>query len=148
MRGQSWSSGISIAKREGSEITGLRPQQRPYRADADMTAVVELMDQSPVTAEELLAALDRPKHPLFIGRSSCPPATRIAGTAVEAGPLEAVVLAIARSNPGDIYLPIEAATPSWGDMPVSIPGSRDWASYRHSGTDRYIVRTLSRPGRG
>src|SRR6516225_1353051 len=72
MRGPMWSSGTSIAKREGSQIEGLRPQQRPYRADADMTAVVELGAGSPVNPEQVVAALDQPARPLFIGRSSCP----------------------------------------------------------------------------
>jgi hypothetical protein len=135
-----WSSGLTIARREGSEIKGLRPQHRPYRADADMTAIVELEAASPATAEEILAALDEPMHPLFIGRSSCPPAARLAGRRFEAASLEAAVLEIARGNPGEIYLPVDAATPLWGDMPLSIPGSRDWLSYRHAGMDLYIIR--------
>jgi len=140
MRGPMWSSGTSIAEREGSQITGLRPQQRPYRADADMTAVVELGAGGPVTAEQVVAALDQPARPLFIGRSSCPPASKLAGRAFDAQSLEAAVLEVARSHDGEIYLPAEAATPSWGDMPVSIPGCRDWTTYRHAGADAYIMR--------
>src|SRR5215475_13445224 len=60
MRGPMWSSGTSVAKREGSQIEGLRPQQRPYLADADMTAVVELAPGSPASAEEIISALDQP----------------------------------------------------------------------------------------
>jgi CRISPR system Cascade subunit CasD len=141
MRGPMWSSGVSIAQREGSEIKGLRPQHRPYRADADMTAIVELIADSPATTEEILAALDEPMHPLFVGRSSCPPASRLAGRRFEAASLEVAVLEVARSHPGDVYLPVDAATPAWGDMPLSIPGGRDWASYRHAGADLYIMRT-------
>jgi CRISPR system Cascade subunit CasD len=140
MRGPMWSSGTSIAEREGSQITGLRPQQRPYRADADMTAVIELGASSPVNAEQVAAALDQPARPLFIGRSSCPPASKLAGRAFDAKSLEAAVLEVARSHGGEIYLPAEAATPSWGDMPVSIPGSRDWTTYRHAGADAYVMR--------
>ena len=140
MRGPMWSSGTSIAKREGSQIEGLRPQQRPYRADADMTAVVELGAGSPVNPEQVVAALDQPARPLFIGRSSCPPASKLAGRLFDAQSLEAAVLEVARNHRGEIYLPAGAATPSWGDLPVSVPGSRDWTTYRHAGADAYIMR--------
>ena len=140
MRGPMWSSGTSVAKREGSQTEGLRPQQRPYRADADLTAVIELGAGSPVNADQIIAAMDQPVHPLFIGRSSCPPASKLAGRVFDAPSLEAAVLEVARDQPGEIYLPAEAATPSWGDIPLSIPGCRDWTSYRHSGADLYIMR--------
>jgi CRISPR system Cascade subunit CasD len=140
MRGPMWSSGTSVAEREGSRSEGLRPQHRPYRADADMTAAVELGANSPVRIEELIAALDQPVRPLFIGRSSCPPATKIAGRIFDASSLEAAVLKVARDNPGEIYLPAEAASAAWGDIPLSIPGCRDWSSYRHAGADLYIIR--------
>jgi hypothetical protein len=140
MLGPMWSSGTSIAEREGSQTKGLRQQHRPSRADADMTAIVELDGASGVTADEILFALDQPVHPVFIGRSSCPPASRLAGRAFEAQSLEAAVLEVARERPGDIYLPADAATPSWGDIPLSIPGRRDWGNYRHVGADLYIVR--------
>jgi CRISPR system Cascade subunit CasD len=145
MRGPMWSSGTSIAEREGSQITGLRPQQRPYRADADMTAVVELGAGSPVTAEQVIAALDQPARPLFIGRSSCPPAFKLADRLFDAPSLEAAVIEIAQSRGGEIYLPAVAATPSWGDMPLSIPGSRDWTTYHHAGADAYIMRACPSP---
>jgi CRISPR system Cascade subunit CasD len=140
MRGPMWSSGTSVAKREGSQTEGLRPQHRPYLADADMTAVIELGAGSPAMAQDIISALDQPVHPLFIGRSSCPPASRLAGRILDATSLEAAVLQVARDHPGEIYLPAETATPSWGDMPVSIPGRRDWSSYRHLGADLYITR--------
>jgi CRISPR system Cascade subunit CasD len=140
MRGPMWSSGTSVAQREGSQIRGLRPQHRPYRADADMTAVVELGEGTPATGEQIIAALDQPAHPLFIGRSSCPPACRLAGRLLDAPSLEAAVLEVARNPPGTIYLPVAVATPEWGDMPLSIPGCRDWATYRHTGADLYIIR--------
>jgi CRISPR system Cascade subunit CasD len=140
MRGPMWSSGTSVAKREGSEIKGLRPQHRPYRADADITAIVELGASTPVDAEQIIAALDQPARPLFIGRSSCPPASRLAGQLLDAASLEAAVLNVARDHPGEIYLPAEATSPSWGDIPLSIPGQRDWSGYRHAGADLYLMR--------
>jgi len=140
MRGPMWSSGMSIAEREGSETEGLRPQHRPYRADADMTAVIELGSGSPANAEQIIAALDKPARPLFIGRSSCPPACKLAGRLLDAPSLEKATAAVARDHPGTIYLPAAVATPAWGDMPLSIPGCRDWVTYRHAGTDPYIAR--------
>src|SRR5258708_1408852 len=56
LRGPMWSSGTSVAKREGSRTEGLRPQQRPYRADADMTAIVELGVDSAVNADQIISA--------------------------------------------------------------------------------------------
>jgi CRISPR system Cascade subunit CasD len=147
MRGPMWSSGTSVAKRQGSQIEGLRPQQRPYRADADMTAIVELGEGSLVNAEQVIAALDQPAHPLFIGRSSCPPASRLAGRMIDASSLEVAVVGVARDFPGEIYLPAEAATPSWGDLPLSIPGSRDWMTYHHAGADLYIQRPCASSSR-
>src|SRR5215213_2241351 len=88
MRGPMWSSGTSTAEREGSQIEGLRQQERPYRVDADMTAVIELVVGSMVSAEQILGALDQPIRPLFIGRTSCPPASRLAGKVIEAPSLE------------------------------------------------------------
>jgi CRISPR system Cascade subunit CasD len=105
-----------------------------------MTAVVDLGADSPVTAEQIVAALDYPARPLFIGRTSCPPACRLAGQTLDASSLEAAVIAVAHDNAGDIYLPAASAAPSWGDMPVSIPGTRDWQTYRHSGSELYVMR--------
>jgi CRISPR system Cascade subunit CasD len=140
MRGPMWSSGTSIAEREGSQIRGLRPQQRPYLADADMTAVMELGAGSPVSAEQIIAALNQPARPLFIGRSSCPPASKLAGRIFDSVSLEAAVSEVARDYPGEIYLPAQAASPAWGDIPLSIPGCRDWTSHRHAGADLYVMR--------
>jgi len=145
LRGPMWSSGTSVAKREGSRTEGLRPQQRPYRADADMTAIVELGVDSAVNADQIISALDHPARPLFIGRSSCPPACKLTGRVFDAPSLEAAVLEVARNYAGEMYLPAAAATPSWGDIPLSIPGCRDWTSYRHSGADLYVMRPCPSP---
>ena len=144
MRGPMWSSGTSIAEREGSRTEGLRQQYRPYLADAEITAIVEIGASSPADANEILSALDEPARPLFIGRNSCPPASRIAGEIVEAASLEEATLEIARKRPGDIYLPAEDVTAAWGDLPLSVPGRRDWATYRHSGADLYVHRAAPR----
>jgi CRISPR system Cascade subunit CasD len=140
LRGPMWSSGTSVAKRDGSQTEGLRQQQRPYLADADMTAVIELGIDSPVNANQIVSALDHPSHPLFLGRSSCPPASRLAGAVLDVASLEAAVLEVARNRGGEMYLPVTAITPSWGDIPLSIPGCRNWTTYRHSGADLYVVR--------
>ena len=141
LRGPMWSGGTSVAKREGSRTEGLRLQQRPYRADADMTVVIELNIDSPVNADQITSALDQPVRPLFIGRSSCPPACKLAGRIFDAPSLEAAVLEVALNHAGEMYLPTAAATPTWGDMPLSIPGCRDWESYRHAGAELYVMRS-------
>jgi hypothetical protein len=110
-----------------------------------MTAVVELGVGSPVKADQIITALDQPAHPLFIGRSSCPPAYKLAGQIFDAPSLEDAVLEVVRNHPGQIYLPAPATTPSWGDIPLSLPGCRDWASYRHSGADLYVMRPCPSP---
>jgi CRISPR system Cascade subunit CasD len=104
LRGPMWSSGTSVVNREGSQAEGLRPQQRPYRADADMTAVVELGADSPVNVDQIISALDYPAHPLFFGRSSCPPASRLAGAVLDAASLEAAVLEVARNHGGERFI--------------------------------------------
>jgi hypothetical protein len=55
------------------------------------------------------------------------------------------VLQITRDHPGEIYLPAAATSPLWGDMPLSIPGCRDWTNYRHAGEDLYVVRPSPSP---
>jgi hypothetical protein len=109
-----------------------------------MTCVVELLEGAPYSAEEILAALDQPARPLFLGRTSCPPETRVAGGTIAATSLaEAVTFALTGgAECRQLYLPVEAAEVEWGDVPVSIPGTRDWAAQRHSGVQSYILRSL------
>ena len=57
------------------------PTERQYLADAAFLAVYTPSPSTDLDAERLLSALDSPARPLYLGRRSCPPATRI-GVAV------------------------------------------------------------------
>jgi CRISPR system Cascade subunit CasD len=140
MIGPMWTSGVSIVKREGSQIDGLRQQWRPYLADADMLLLVELLPGAPFSATQILEALDQPQRPLFLGRTSCPPETRLAGEILPTASLTDTAAMLSRENSDIVYLPAECTTPQWGDLPISIPGRRDWLANRHSGADLYLAR--------
>lgn len=56
------------------------PTERQYLADAAFLAVYTPSPDTEVDAERLLSALDNPARPLYLGRRSCPPATRIGVT--------------------------------------------------------------------
>jgi hypothetical protein len=106
-----------------------------------MTCIVELLDAAPFAATEILAALDYPARPLFLGRTTCPPETRVAGETIAASTLaEATGTVLAARGGQQVYLPMEIAEIQWGDIPVSIPGTRDWAAQRHSGSQTYVIR--------
>jgi len=149
MTGPMWSSGISVIAREGSQIGGLRQQWRPYLADADMTVVIGFAPSAPVQVEDVLKALQEPARPLFLGRTSCPPEVPLAGEIIEAENLASAANAVAAKRGAKlVYLPTELVDPEWGDLPVSIPGRRDWVSNRHSGADLYVCRQLTGSGVG
>jgi CRISPR system Cascade subunit CasD len=145
MIGPMWSSGQTTVSREGSPvaITGTRQQFRPYLVDADMSCVIELLEAAPYSADELLSALDHPARPLFLGRTTCPPETRIAGEKINASTLsEAAAIVLDARGGQRLYLPLEAAEFEWGDIPISLPGSRDWSAHTHSGSQSYVVRSV------
>lgn len=144
MTGPMWSSGVTVIAREGSQIGGLRQQWRPYLADADMTVVIGFAPSAPLQVKDVLKALQEPARPLFLGRTSCPPEVRLAGDIIEAENLVAAAKAAATNRRAKlVYLPTELVDPEWGDLPVSIPGRRDWIANRHSGADLYVCRELT-----
>ncbi len=79
---RAWTTRGVPAGRAGGAATyaGAHQRWRDYHADLRLTAVLRLdpADASP-TLDALAAALDRPARPLFIGRKSCLPSTRIFG---------------------------------------------------------------------
>lgn len=145
LSGPMWSSGQSVLEREGIEKGGTRIQFRPYAMDIDMTVIARLTDDAPVTAEEILEALDMPVRPLGIGRMNCPPSTRIAGDLLAAENFES---ALGQLAGGECYLPLDAVPMDWGDTLVSIPGICDWRSRRHRGAEGYVCRSAERDGGG
>ena len=55
-------------------------------------------------------------------------------------------MVLAETGGQRLYLPIETADMEWGDMPVSIPGTRDWGAQRHSGSQSYVMRSVTLDG--
>lgn len=84
---KAWTTRGHIEERGGGENTYKAPhlRYRDYRADASVLVAVRLdpAEQAPTLAD-IATALDRPARPLFIGRKSCPPSTRIAVGMVDA----------------------------------------------------------------
>jgi CRISPR system Cascade subunit CasD len=84
---KAWTTRDHIEERGGGENTYNAPhlRYRDYRADASVLVAVRLdpADHTPTLAD-IHDALNRPARPLFIGRKSCPPATRIAIGIVDA----------------------------------------------------------------
>ncbi len=145
LSGPMWSSGQSVVEREGIEKKGTRIQSRPYSMDIDMTVIARLADDAPVTAENILEALEMPARPLGIGRMNCPPSAQIAGNILEVETFESALSGIAG---GECYLPLDAVSMDWGDTLVSIPGICDWRSRRHRGAEGYVCLSARRDGEG
>jgi CRISPR system Cascade subunit CasD len=137
LRGPMWTGGLGVLHREGGDVEGTRQQRRPYRCDARMTVLVHLAAGAPFGAEAILAALRRPAYPIGIGRQSCPPAEPLAGALLDAMTLED---AIAQVPPGEAFLPAEATTIGWGDLLLSVPGLRNWATRQHGGAETFVQR--------
>lgn len=79
---QGWTTRGAPEGRAGGASTYNAPhlRYRDYYADMRVTVALRLQpdDESP-TLEELAAALDEPKRPLFIGRKSCLPSVPLCG---------------------------------------------------------------------
>jgi CRISPR system Cascade subunit CasD len=137
-----WHDGhrVGVMERKGEKPERSITGERPLTCDYDATVVVELLAGAPFTVEEILNALRRPAHPLGIGQRSCIPSQPIAGEPLDAPTL---IDGVALVGAGTIYLPAECvATGGFGDLYVSIPAGRDWATRQHGGSDTYVVRAL------
>ncbi len=138
-----WHDGhrLGVIVREGGDKERTITGERPLTCDLDLTIVIELLPGAPFAAPAILEALREPVHPLGIGQRSCLPTEPIAGGMLEGASslIDAVGLV---PRPGTVYLPAEvtSATAAWGDLYVSVPAGRNWASRAHGGTDTYVVR--------
>lgn len=136
-----WHDGkeLGVMRREGGEPERTITGERPLTCDYDATIIVELLAEAPFSPETILSALRTPVYPLSVGQRSCIPSLPIAGKRLGAPTLAD---AIAFVETGIRYLPVECAEPSsFGDIFVTIPSGRDWASRQHGGSDTYVVRT-------
>lgn len=130
-------AGIVMDRRGGTE-TLTRQMLYPYRIDARMTVVIELDDaRSPVTAEEIVAAIEKPTWSLRLGRAGCPPDVPIVAELVEGSSLAEAAAGIEGEL---VYLPADCVEPQLGDIYQSIYGRRDWSANRHGGEELYVVR--------
>jgi CRISPR system Cascade subunit CasD len=82
-----WTTRGLVETRAGGPNTYLSPhiRRRHFRADASVLVALRLEPAGdPPTLQALAAALDQPARPLFLGRKSCLPATRLCLGLVEA----------------------------------------------------------------
>jgi CRISPR system Cascade subunit CasD len=132
---------LGVMKREGGDPERTITGDRPLTCDYDATVIVELLAGAPFSANQILGALRAPLHPLCIGQRACVPSLPIAGETLAAQTLAEGVQMVPT---GTTYLPAEKATEGqFGDLYVSIPGGREWATRQHGGSDTYVVRTSS-----
>jgi CRISPR system Cascade subunit CasD len=136
-----WHDGqrLGVMEREGGDPERTITGERTLTCDYDATIIVELLPNAPFDAEQILNALRAPVYPLSIGQRSCIPSLPIAGEPLDAPTLADGVTLVGK---GTLYLLVECARPgSFGDLYITIPSGRDWASRQHGGSDTYIVRT-------
>lgn len=99
-----WTTRGAVEERGGGADSYRSPHLRfrDYRADASVLVALRLDPESDApTVHQLAAALDAPLRPLFLGRKSCLPATRIGQGLVDAN--DAIVaLDAAAGLPGDL----------------------------------------------
>jgi CRISPR system Cascade subunit CasD len=124
--------------RNGGAASYESPHLRYRDYHANLTALVamrlEPVDEGP-TLDDLAAAIDRPRRPLFIGRKPCLPTTRLfAGwfeadtvlQALERVPFPAGSESVKAQWPdGEGHLP--------GDRPLDLCDERNWTTGVHGG---------------
>ncbi len=133
----------------GSAASGTHIRKRHYLADAVYTVAVTLepSEEEP-TLEDLLAALEAPARPLFLGRKACLPSHTIAGGIVNADSLfDALVRAPlrARRRRAGRRARCLVSVP-WGTpLPTGVEAreravteERDWPNQVHVGRSRVL----------
>lgn len=125
-----WTTRGMVEQRGGGPNTYNSPhlRSRDYRADASVLVALRLEPaEQPPTLDDLAAALDHPRRPLFLGRKACLPATRINQGRVLAADAVAAVRAAAALHDGAapalaaVYFnegagPAAAQTPALGEV--------------------------------
>lgn len=120
------------AKRQGTHV-----RQRAYWADAVATLAVTLVpEQEEPSLEELGRALRRPRHPLYLGRKSCPPAEPILLDESEAPSLHSL-LQDYPAHPRADQAALPAQWPVGGQSGLErsvLWDGRDWPNQVHAGS--------------
>jgi len=146
-----WTTWGVPESRNGGAASYESPHLRYRDYHADLTALVALrlepIDEGP-TLNDLAAALDRPKRPLFIGRKPCLPTTRLFAGWLEAN---TVLQALERVPfpPG-----CESPKAQWpdgegqlsGDRMLDLCDERNWTTGVHGGWRAVREGVLKTPG--
>ena len=148
---RAWTTRGVPAGRAGGPGTyaGAHQRWRDYHADLRLAVVVRLDPADAVpTMDTLARALDRPARPLFIGRKSCLPSTRIFGGWVEAEKARAALCAIAPAGAGQLlaFWP-EAEGTTGAHRTTTVTDERNWVSGLHGG-ERHVCEGLIDSSRG
>ena len=145
---QGWTTRNRPQGRESGAATlaALHLRFREYQADLKATVALRLEPAAArPTLEELAAALDKPARPLFIGRKSCPPMSRLhAGSAEGDTALEALLSAPLGPPDPTAYREDPTLAVEWpeDDTPANYEGPsraamvadrKEWAAGRHAG---------------
>ena len=133
-----WTTWGTPEGRNGGPASYDSPHLRYRDYHADLTALVALrlepVDEAP-TLDDIAAALDRPKRPLFIGRKPCLPTARLFSGWMEA---ETVLQALERVPIPEGGQGLKAQWPDGegnlaGDRVLDLCDERNWTSGVHGG---------------
>lgn len=132
---QGWTTRGAPEGRTGASYDAPHRRRRDFLADAALRVVLRLNpeDQAP-TLDDLVAALDRPARPLFIGRKPCLPTAPLNAGFVEADTVHDALLALSLDADTRAMWP-EGEGPA-GDRMVDLPDLRNWDSGLHGGNRR------------
>ncbi len=136
-----WTTRGAPAGRGGGTATyvGAHQRWREYHADLRLAVVLRLDPaEAPPTIDALAAALDRPARPLYIGRKSCLPSTRIFGGWVTDAPdARAALQVVVPPGASGLLAFWPAAEGAAGAARVTtVTDERNWASGLHGGARR------------
>lgn len=133
-----WTTWGAPEARSGGAASYDSPHLRYRDYHADLTALVALRlepgDEAP-TLDDIAAALDRPKRPLFIGRKPCLPTARLFAGWIEA---DTVLQALERTPFPNGTQGLKAQWPDGegrlaGDHLLDLCDERNWTSGVHGG---------------
>lgn len=142
-----WTTWGTAEERRGGQAAYDSPHLRYRDYHADLTALVALRltapDESP-SLDEIAAALDRPKRPLFVGRKPCIPTMRLMAGWVDADSiLHALQLAPASAGAMRVQWP-QGEGELAGDRALDVCDERNWQSGVHGGW-RQIRESIIQP---
>jgi CRISPR system Cascade subunit CasD len=138
LTGPMWTvEGVPV-ERAGSGIDTTRQQWRQYIGDGVVIATVHLGPGFPFDPQDLGEAMLQPAHPLFIGRSSCPPAGQIWQGLHDGSMLE--VLQRKAPQAIEYMVPVPDYVPEIGDLLMTVNGRKKWSTDKHLGAQVYLRR--------